>query len=472
MTALPLRTRTLAHHSRRVSVPTYDRAALSPSVVHISVGSFHRSHQAMYFDEIAERRISSDWGIVGVGLHRPEMCDVLAAQDGLYTVVARSAAADQARVVGAIRRYLFAPEDDDNVVRSLADRRTRLVTLTLTGDGYRAGGAAIRYLVAALDRRRRAGLRGFTILSCDNMPGNGRVARSAVLLQARALDADLATWIEDSVAFPSSMVDRITPKTTPEDREWVERRFGVADGWPVVTEPFSQWIVEDEFCDARPPLDAVGVQFVGDVRPYSLMKTRLLNAGHCALGYLGYLSGHRRTDEAMSDPVLAGYLVRMLDEVTPLLPPVPGIDLSAYKHTLLERFANPKIGDRLGRLCRNGSTKMPTHVISSIREARERGLPHDLLTLAVAGWFRYLRGFDEDGASIALDDPLAERLRPLAIAGGTDPRPLLREAELFGDLADDGGFVDDLERALIAIEQRGAHAAAAGLGVEQGPLVA
>ncbi len=459
---------TLGHHAARVAVPTYDRSALTPAVVHISVGSFHRSHQAVYFDELAQRGITTDWGLTGVGLHRPEMREVLTAQDALYTVVSRSSACDEARVVGVIGGYLFAPEDGSAVLDVLTDPRTRLATLTITGPAYSVDPAtsptsAIGQLVEALDRRRRAGAEPFTVLSCDNIPGNGEIARNALVSFAALRDPRLAAWIEGSVAFPSSMVDRITPKTTVADREFVEQEFGVADRWPVITEPFSQWVIEDSFCNGRPPLDEVGAQFVDDVRPYALLKTRLLNASHCALGHLGSLAEHRRTDEAVEDPVFGAYAARLMDEVSPLLPRVPGVDLPAYKRTVLERLANPMIGDDLSRLRRNASSKIPTHVLSSISEARRLGLQHGLLTLAVAGWCQHLRGVGEVGASLA-DDPLAGLLQPLATEGGTDPRPLLGVRSVFGDLGEDADFAVQLEQALVDIDRHGARdAVAAGL---------
>ena len=475
---------TLSRHAGRVAVPTYDRTALRPSVVHISVGSFHRSHQAVYFDQLAELGITEDWGIVGVGLHRPELGEALAPQDGLYTVVTRGAGGDRARIVGAIGRYLYAPDDQEAVLTALSDERTRLVTLTITQFAYHVDpvtgafdaadpgiGAeladpgpptsALGHLVEGLARRRAAGLPPYTILSCDNVPANGAMARAAVVGYARLRDEALADWIDEHVAFPSSMVDRITPRTTPADRAWVEREFGVDDRWPVIAEPFSQWIVEDRFCNGRPPLDAVGVRFVDDVRPYALMKTRLLNATHCALGFLGSLAGLERVDEAMEDPVFATYADRLMAEVAPLLPPVPGIDLAAYRAALLERFANPKIGDPLERLRRAGSAKVPRHVVSSIIEARAAGAPHALLTLAVAGWIRALRGSDDAGRPLLIDDPRGERLHELAWDGGTDPRPLLAERVLFDSLGDDAGFVAALEEVLAAMERDGTRAAVA-----------
>jgi fructuronate reductase/mannitol 2-dehydrogenase len=240
----------------------------------------------------------------------------------------------------------------------------------------------------------------------------------------------------------------------------VARELGVDDRWPVVSERFSQWIVEDDFCNGRPPLERVGVRFVPDVAPYKLMKTRLLNGSHSALGYLGYLAGHSRTDEAMADPRIAEYVTALMGrEVAPLLPSVPGIDLDAYQRTLVERFANPRVADPLARLCGRGSTKVPSYVLPSIRAAREAGQPHGLLTLAVAGWLRYLRGVDESGRPIEVRDADAERLGPLAETAGRDPRPVLRECTIFGDLGRDPQFAAAVGRALAQIETRGVRGA-------------
>jgi mannitol-1-phosphate/altronate dehydrogenase len=478
----PLTEQSLGHYGDQLLVPTYDRSALEPAVVHLSVGGFHRAHQLLYFDEIAERRISTGWGVVGVGLRSRTMKEALAPQDHLYTVVERSPDGERARVVGVMVDYHFAPDDPALVLDLLSDARTRMVSLTITGSGYRLHPAdgvfdaddddiradlrtpalprtVFGFLVEALDRRRRAGLPPFTVVSCDNMHRNGDAARAAVVGFARLRDEVLARWIADRVAFPSSMVDRITPNTSPGEREAVARRYGVDDRWPVITEPFSQWIIEDEFSNGRPPLDQVGVRFVPDVGDYELMKTRLLNASHCALGYLGSLAGLRTLDEVMAEPVFAHYVERLMDdEVTPLLPPPDGIDLADYKRALLQRFANPAISDGLPRLCRRGSAKMPHHLLPSLEEALAAGRPHRLLTLAVAGWFRYLRGTDEHGAPLVIDDPHAERLRVLARAGGADPRPLLGLRPLFGALGDDAGFVEELQKAMQQLDRDGVRA--------------
>ena len=475
----PLSDDTLAEHDQQLAVPTYDRSALTPAVVHFSVGGFHRSHQLLYFDELAQRGISDGWGVVGVGLRSRAMKDALAPQDHLYTVVERSPDGERARVVGVLIDYHFAPDDPSAVLDVLTDERTRMVSLTITGSGYRLdpqSGAfdpddvdirwdlaetgrprtVFGFLVEALDRRRRAGLLPFTVVSCDNMHRNGEATRAAVVGFARLRDEVLARWITDRVSFPSSMVDRITPHTTPELRDAVAQRYGVDDRWPVITEPFSQWFIEDDFCNGRPPLEHVGVRFVDDVAQYELMKTRLLNASHSALGYLGSLAGYSSIDQVMADPLFARYAAQLMDvEVAPLLPAPDGIDLGAYRSTLLTRFANPAIADQLPRLCRRGSTKMPHHLLPSLRQALDEGRPHRLLTLAVAAWFRYLHGTDADGRSFEIDDPHAELLQSRARAGRTDPRPLLEVSSIFGDLGERPGFVRELERALADLDRDG-----------------
>jgi fructuronate reductase/mannitol 2-dehydrogenase len=380
---------------------------------------------------------------------------------------------------------LFAPDEPGAVLRALAAESTRVVTLTITGDGYHVDpgsgelivdhpavardlrlphrpATAVGYLVEALDRRRRAGLDPFTVLSCDNVPGNGRVARSAVTGFARLRDPRLAAWIEERVAFPHTIVDRITPATTPAARSALAEEFGVDDRWPVTTEPFSQWVVEDEFCNRRPPLQEVGVQFVADVGPYELTKKRLLNGSHSAMAYLGHLAGHRDSAAVVADPVFAAYLTRLMDqEIAPLLPGDAAGDPLEYARTVRRRLANPRMGDRLARLGARGSTKLPAYLLPSVAEARAAGRPHPLLTLAVAGWMRYLRGVDDHGRPIDVEDARAKRLCALALRGGIDPRPLLRERDIFGDLSGDERFAEELSDALRTLSRAGARGAVA-----------
>lgn len=466
----------------RLSFPSYDRGALAPGFLHIGVGGFHRAHQGAFLDELAERRISNEWGVRGLSLRNGTGRDLLLRQDCVYSILQRGAAGDEVRVVGALLDYMLAPESPAAALAALADPQTRVVSMTVTGDGYGLDGAGELdlgdpliaqdlaspacprslpgYLVEGLRLRRQAGLAPFTVLSCDNIPGNGRAARRAVVSFARRRDERLADWIEQNVAFPATVVDRITPEASADDRLLVERDFGVRDLCPVVCEDFTQWIVEDDFRNGRPPLDEVGASFVTDVTPYELHKKRLLNGSHCALGYLGYLSGHRRTDEALADPALRRYVESLMDEeVAPLLPAILGFDLADYKRTLLARLANPRIGDRLQRLCRRGSTKMPAYLLPSLGEAVEQGRPHGALTLAVAAWFRYLSGFDLEGARIEVEDDLAPRLQPLARQAAHDPRPLLAQRSFFGELGDDERFVERLAQAMSVLDGEGPEAA-------------
>ncbi len=449
-----------------VPKPTYDRSRITEGIVHIGVGGFHRAHQAVYLDDLMQRGQGRDWGICGVGLlpQDSKMRDALVPQDGLYTVMTRDAGGDEARVIGSLTRFLLAPDAPDVALAALAAPGTRLVTLTITEGGYAVDDparppVAFDYLTQALARRRAEGTAPFTVLSCDNVQGNGGAARQALLTYAGRRDPALADWIAMHVTFPSCMVDRITPQTTDADRERVRREFGINDAWPVVCEPFRQWVIEDDFCDGRPPLEDVGAQMVADVHPYELMKLRLLNGGHVAMGYLGALAGYTLIPDVAADPLFASLLQRLWDdEVTPLLAPVPGVDLADYKRTLLVRFANPRIADQVARICLDGSAKMPRFLLPSVREQLARGAVPRLLTLAVAGWFRYLQGTDDQGKAITVEDPEAATLQERARAGGDDPRPLLSLRALFGDLGDSPDFVAHLGADLRMLGREGVRA--------------
>ncbi len=458
---------TLPTLSPAVAVPAYDRTSVTPGIVHIGVGGFHRAHEAVYTDALLAEGGADEWGICGVGL-RPEdraMRDALIPQNGLYTVMTRSADGDEARVVGSLVQYLFAPDEEQAVRNILASPQTRIVSLTITEGGYGLEAAALpgsvfRLLADALRQRRSAGIPAFTVLSCDNLPHNGNAAKRALL--AAVSDPDLAKWIEQNAAFPNSMVDRITPQTTDADRALVRDEFGIQDAWPVVCEPFKQWIIEDKFSDGRPPWENAGVQFVPDVAPYEAMKLGLLNGSHFAMAYLGFLAGFTTVPALMADPNFRLLIQRLMDdEVSPLLPAVPGIDLSVYKATLIRRFDNPAIKDQITRLCLDGSPKFPQYLRPSLEKAVSTGRPHRLMTLALAGWLRYLTGVDEQGQSYVIDDPRAAELTALARQGGADPRPLLALTDLFGDLGQYAGFVSLLQSDLTRLYAEGARAALA-----------
>lgn len=456
----------------RLRPPTYDRRALRPAVVHIGVGAFHRAHQLVYLDELA-RSGELGWGETGVGLRSTSMREALAPQDGLYTVLERCSSTESATVVGAMGEYLYGPQQSRAVLARLAHRDTRLVTLTVTGDGYAVGvpgslddGTLDRprswsaYVVAALAQRRAAGLVGFTVLSCDNLPRSGPAAKAAVVGFAAQVDETLARWIERNATFPSAMVDRITPATDDALARSLRADYGLIDRAPVLTEPFRQWVIEDDFAAGRPPLDDVGVQFVSDVAPYKLVKSRLLNGTHSALAYLGYLAGLRTTAQVAADPVLGDFVTQVMRyEIAPLLPSVPGMDLADYQSTLLARFGNEHVGDELARLCGRGSTKVPAYLIPSLFEARRAGAAAPLLTLAVAAWFRYLRGHDLEGRLIEIRDVRRDELTPLALAGRNDPGPLLGARDVMGPLGEDLGLRRDLGNALNDLERWGVREA-------------
>jgi fructuronate reductase/mannitol 2-dehydrogenase len=457
-----------------MDVPAYDRSVLTPSIVHLGVGGFHRAHQAVYLDDLARAGVTG-WGVVGVGLRSPALRAALVGQDNLFTVVQQDSGRESARVVGSMCDYLFAGDDPARVIGRLADPRTRIVTMTITGDAYNVdSGGTFRedsrevlldlrrphlpvtwfgYLTEALSLRRRAGLGGFTVLSCDNLAHSGATTRKALVAFARLRDETLARWIERNVSFPNSMVDRITPGSDEGVRRHVARTFGVRDYSPVATEPFTQWVVEDDFAQGRPPLEDVGVQVVADVSPYKLIKTRLLNGTHTAMAYLGWLAGHRTTAEVAADPTMRALLTEMMrTEIAPLLPSVADMEVDTYIDMVLTRLGNKSICDPLSRLCRRGSTKVPAYLLPSLIEARQQGQPAPLLTLALAGWFRYLRGKDLDGRAIDIEDVRLDDLQDRALRGGPDPALLLDVPGVTDGLSGDVGLAWDVRRAMRDLE--------------------
>ncbi|MBP5975446.1 mannitol dehydrogenase family protein [Brasilonema sp. CT11] len=479
--AIKLNETSLSRLGNNVRVPNYDRHQITNGIVHIGVGGFHRAHQALYLDNYFHQNSGSEWGLCGVGLLEfdKRMRDALNSQDCLYTLVERSPEGDRARVIGAITQYLFAPDNRQAVIDTLADPKCRIVTLTITEGGYYyiegsgefdANHPTIQYdlqhpdepigvygfLTAALDRRRQQGLAPFTVLSCDNLQGNGNIARKMLSAFAQMQNPELGRWVGEQVAFPNCMVDRITPATTAPDIKMVAEQFNIDDAFPVVAEPFLQWVVEDNFCAGRPDWESVGVQMTSDVHPYEMMKIRLLNASHLLIGYLGSLAGYTYVHEVMADQLIRQAVDHLMAEVTPTLQPVPGIDLDNYKNTLIERFANPKIRDQLPRLCLNSSAKMPKFVLGSLRDALQQEGAIDYISLTIAAWFRYLNGQDDQGNPIAIDDPIADILTQLARSSGFDPKPLLSLSQIFGDLSQSSRFVESVSNHLHKLYQFGA----------------
>jgi mannitol 2-dehydrogenase len=465
-----------------VPKPTYDRARVSTGVVHFGVGGFHRAHQAMYHDRLMNRGEALDWGICGVGVMPADerMRDVIRAQDGLYTLVEKHPDGSRdARVIGAITEYLFAPDDPEAVIEKLADPATRIVSLTITEGGYdldvvqdlepeAVANTVFGLVTAALARRRERGHAPFTVMSCDNLEGNGRLARQAFTTFARSRDAELGDWIEREVSFPNSMVDRITPATTDEDVAEVRDDLGIDDRWPVVCEPFTQWVLEDAFSAGRPPYEDAGVQIVDDVEPYELMKLRLLNASHQAIAYFGHLCGYKLVHEAAQDPLFRSLLSGYMDEeATPTLAPVPGVDLPEYKRTLIERFSNPEVRDTIARLCAESSDRIPKWLLPVVRRQLETGGEIRRSAAIVASWARYAEGVDEEGRPIEVVDRLADKLTEIARRQRKDPGAFIANREVFGDLADDERFAAAYRAAIRSLHDRGARATLSALAGER-----
>lgn len=481
--SLPLSQQTLAALGQDVGVPAYDRRRLRPGVLHIGLGNFHRSHMATYLDRLFTRGEALDWAVIGAGVMPADvrMRRRLHRQDWLSTVVDLHPEGSSARVVGAM--VDFVPAASAAIVRALVDPGVRIVSLTITEGGYflnpatgrfdaahpriladaaapRRPGTLFGMLVKALAERRARGLGPFTVLSCDNLPGNGEVTRSAVVGLAERVDRDLATWIRREVSFPNTMVDCITPRTTARERELVSRRFGIEDAAPVVCEPFRQWVVEDRFCAGRPPLERVGVEFVDEVSGHETMKLRLLNAGHASIAYVAALLGYRYVHLAMADADIRDWLIALeMREIMPALEKIEGVSYPAYLAWVVKRFDNAEIGDTVLRLCANGSTRQPKFILPAIRDALGRGLPVEGLALELALWCHYCRVAGDSSQVAALSDPLSTRLKAGAQESVQDPRAFLEVREVFNDLAKSRRLMGAFAKWLDIIDGRGVRAA-------------
>ncbi|MBP5942947.1 MULTISPECIES: mannitol dehydrogenase family protein [unclassified Pseudomonas] len=442
-----------------VQLPAYSLSDTRQGIAHIGVGGFHRAHQAYYTDALMNTGEALDWAICGVGLRAEDRRarDDLKEQDYLFTLFELGDSDDtEVRVIGAIRDMLLAEDGAQALIDKLADPQIRIVSLTITEGGYCIDdsngefmahlpqiqhdlahpGAPITvfgFLCAALEKRRGAGTPAFTIMSCDNLPHNGAVTRKALLAFATLRNTGLRDWIEQNVSFPNAMVDRITPMTSTAHRLQLADKHAVDDAWPVVCEPFVQWVLEDKFVNGRPAWEKVGVQFTDDVSPYEEMKIKLLNGSHLALTYLGFLKGYRFVHETMNDPLFVRYMRAYMDlDVTPQLAPVPGINLDEYKDTLVARFSNQAIADQLERVCSDGSSKFPKFTIPTINRLIADGRETRRAALVVAAWALYLKGVDENGDTYSIPDPRAVFCQALVADDALMTERLLAVEEIFG----------------------------------------
>jgi mannitol 2-dehydrogenase len=462
--------------SETAAVPRYRPSDITAGIVHFGVGNFHRAHQAVYLDDLFNLGLDHDWGLVGAGVRDTDalMRDKLLRQDLLTTVVEQEANTSTARVTAPLVDFL-KPGDNDAIIDRLAEPAIRIVSLTVTEGGYYIDPASQRFdpkhpdiawdaahfetpktvfglILAGLRRRRDLGIVPFTVMSCDNIPGNGHVTHNAVVGLAELINPKLATWVKASVAFPNGMVDRITPATTDRERDMLAADFGIADSWPVFCERFRQWVLEDHFPAGRPALERVGVQFVPDVAPYELMKIRILNGGHATIAYPAALMDIHFVHEAMQDELVRSFLEKVeRDEIIPVVPPVPETNLGAYYRLIETRFANPKIGDTITRLCLDGSNRQPKFILPSAADNLKAGSPVVGLALVSALWARYCYGETDSGTAIAPNDPNWTRLTALAKRAKADPVAWLEMSDIFGPLASDPSYVEAFTTALASL---------------------
>ncbi|CCV04684.1 putative mannonate dehydrogenase [Mesorhizobium metallidurans STM 2683] len=479
-----------------VAVPSYDRARVAPGIVHLGVGAFHRAHQAAYVDQcLAEGE--TDWGIVGVSLRSGDTRDALAPQDGLYTLAVRDSGGESLHVIGSILSLLVAPENPSAVLAALTDPRTRIVTLTITEKAYlRAAGGELDaahpdivhdlanphmpktahgFLAESLARRRAAGCQPFTVLCCDNLPTNGAtlhrlLVEFAALRDARlaAGDARLAQHIADEVAFPSSMVDRIVPATTNADRRRISDQLGVEDAWPVMTEPFRQWVIEDDFPAGRPFWEKFGVTMVGDVGPFEDMKLRLLNGAHSAIAYLGLLSGHATVDRAFADPAIRQFVDRLWAEAIPTLPADAGLDTADYTAQLAQRFSNTALAHRTAQIANDGSQKLPQRIVASAMERSEAGAVPEHLTLVVAAWIAACEARGRTLPENHFTDPLDLALAALGtrhLSAGETVAAVFDLAGFAKDHAERQTLIELVATHLVHFRQGGPALVLAALGI-------
>jgi mannitol 2-dehydrogenase len=419
-----------------IPVPTYDRSRLRPAIVHVGVGGFHRAHLALYADELAAR--GSDVGIVGLGLLEQDsaMATALSGQDHLYTLIEKDGSERSARVVGSIVDYVHAPAGhDDAAAELIAAPETEILSMTVTEAGYAEPPAAgerttFERLAAGLALRRDRSAGPITVLSCDNVHRNGDTARKAMLSAAARVEPSLPEWVAEHCTFPNAMVDRITPVTAGEDRDWLREETGIEDAWPVVSEQFRQWVMEDDFATARPAWEDVGAQFTERIDDWELYKLRILNAGHSSMAYLAALAGIAYVHEAMMVPAMRNFLTGLIyEEAMPTLAEIPGHSREEYAASVLERFANVGVRDPIARLCIDGSAKFPTFLLPTIEWQLARGGPIDRAATALAGWARYLAVVDAERQAF---DASGDDARWYATAATSDPLAFLGYRTVFG----------------------------------------
>jgi fructuronate reductase len=471
---------TLARLERR---PEFDAARITTGIVHLGIGAFARAHLARYTQPL----LAADpgWGILGVSLRSAATRDALAPQDWFYICAERDGAGERLTAMGSLTGVLVAPEEPGAVAACLADPAVRIVTLTVTEKGYHRlatqgvldeDDALIRHdlanpdsprtvpglLVAAIRARRNTGVPPFTVLCCDNLSENGDSTRRVVARFAELLDPALARFVAGDVAFPNCMVDRIVPATTDADRQSINALSGMHDAWPVVCEPFSQWVIEDYFPLGRPAWELTGAEMVDDVRPYETMKLRLLNGCHSSMAYLGQLAGWQTVADAIAQPALASFIDALMQEVAATLRMPASVDLAAYRRALLTRFANPALRHLTAQIAMDGSQKLPQRLFAAAQNRLAQGLGAPCIALGTAAWLRFLQERSDDGSALIVDDPKKEILLQAAHAADS-PRSLCEAIFAMHDVVPPGlassmRFRDEVLAALESLAAYGSRA--------------
>lgn len=462
---IPLSNNTLGQMPKSIRVPSYDRSKLTPGIVHIGLGNFHRAHQAWYLHRLMDMGLAHDWAIIGAGVRVPDAIqrEKLIAQDCLTTLIELDPNGMSAEITGSMIGYVPVEAGNASLIAQMAEPNIRIVSLTVTEGGYyidpASGGfnashpdivhdaanpatprTAFGAMIAALKLRRDAGHGPFTGLSCDNLQGNGAILRRAVVSLARLSDQDLADWIESNCSFPNSMVDCIVPATGQKELA-LAANFGVADKAPVTHEQFRQWVIEDDFCAARPDFEAVGATFAADVGAYEMMKLRILNGGHQLISIPADLLGIETISGAMANRSIHAFFRKTIaDEVAPTASTVPGMTPQSYLDLIDRRFSNPEIIDTTRRVAFDGTSRQSGFIIPSIRDALDAGFPVNGLALMSALWMRYCQGMREDGSSIAPNDPHWDALNATANQAAANPDSWLEQKHIYGDLSQNASF--------------------------------
>lgn len=451
--------------------PGYDVDAIKPGIVHLGIGAFHRAHQAFYTEAVMNQW-GGDWGIVGCSLRSPSVRDQLAPQDNYYTLVERSNAGEKIQLMGAVRQTLVGPEDPAGLINIMADAQIKIISMTITEKGYchdpatgklnwqhpdiqhdlqnlQQPKSAIGFLVASLQQRARTHATPVTLLSCDNLPNNGEVLEGVVLEFAEKISSELASWIKNTIAFPGTMIDRIVPATTDEDRNEIEKQIGLRDEGMVICEPFSQWVIENKFANSRPAWEKGGALLVDDVRIFEKIKLRLLNGSHSLMAYTGYLAGFEYIYQVMQAPAFVNMVTRyMAEDAGVTINPPAGFDIESYKQQLRDRFANRALKHRTWQIAMDGSQKLPQRILESLRENLAADRPISILCLAIAAWIRYVTAVDEKGQAIDVRDPFAAELRQICEQHNNQPAEMVKDMFAFKPV-----FGDDLIQSAKAIEQ-------------------